>query len=65
NPRDNGVEVAVVSVENLGAYKIVTAKMGESLVKINLPEEQAVPADRAWLTFPKEWVRIYADEYLV
>lgn len=64
-PCDNCIKVEIASVNNLGAYKIVTAKMDKSMVKINVPEDKEVPETKGWLHFPKEWIRIYSNEYLV
>jgi glycerol transport system ATP-binding protein len=49
-------------VEDLGNFKIVSARIGEHLVKARVEEGQAVAADVAHLRFPPQWTRLYADD---
>ena len=57
--------VAVKAVEDLGNCKIVTVKLAEKTLKVKLSEEQELPAERSFLEFQSQWIRIYADEKLV
>jgi glycerol transport system ATP-binding protein len=52
-------------VEDLGNFKIVTAKLGRHTLKAKLPEDDPVPGDHGWLTFPPDRTRLYADGRLV
>lgn len=61
----DGIAARVKSVEDQGSCKIVTLRLGEQILRARLAEEDAVPEGRAWLTFPAQWTRLYADERLV
>ncbi|MBX6321944.1 MAG: ABC transporter ATP-binding protein [Rhodospirillaceae bacterium] len=60
-----GVPARMVGVEDLGAFRIVTARFGAHVVKVRVPEDQPVPADEAALVFPPQWTRLYVDGRLV
>ncbi len=62
---DSRVEAKVKMVEDLGSYKIVTLKLAGNTLKASLPEDQPVPEGRAWLTFPREWTRLFDDGWLI
>jgi len=64
-PMDGAVPVSVRAAEDLGGFRLVQVALGEHLLQVKLPEEAEVPADRAWLTFPPRWTRLYADGYRV
>ncbi|MFT5707392.1 MAG: glycerol transport system ATP-binding protein [Oceanospirillaceae bacterium] len=55
----------VLHTEDLGTYKIVSIKVGEQTIKVRLGEDQHVPSENAFATFPNPWVKIYVDEYLI
>jgi glycerol transport system ATP-binding protein len=65
SPAGPGVPVAIEAVEDLGNFKIVTARLGSRAVKVKVPEDDAVPAGHATLGFPPEWTRLYAGGRLV
>ncbi|MGH8737658.1 MAG: ABC transporter ATP-binding protein [Burkholderiales bacterium] len=50
----------ITAVEDLGNYKIATARLGGHVVKVKLNEGAAVATGPGWLTFPPEWTRLYA-----
>lgn len=60
-----GMQAEVVRVEDLGTYKILTLRLQGHLLKARLPEGQAVPREQAWVTFPAQWLMLYADDRLV
>ncbi|MCQ4258197.1 ABC transporter ATP-binding protein [Stutzerimonas stutzeri] len=60
-----GMQAEVVRVEDLGTYKILTLRLQDHLLKARLPEDQAVPREQAWVTFPAQWLMLYADDRLV
>ncbi|MGF1607833.1 MAG: ABC transporter ATP-binding protein [Kiloniellales bacterium] len=62
---DDSAAVTVAAVEDLGNFKIVTARLGSRSLKVKVPEDQEVPGDRAYLFFPPEWTRLYAGGRLV
>jgi glycerol transport system ATP-binding protein len=55
----------VTNIEDLGAYRIVTVKIAEHLVKARIEEDQWQPVDLVYVSFPLQWLKLYADEYLV
>lgn len=63
--QENTVPAAVRSVEDQGNCKIITMALDNQTVRARLPEAAPVPGEKAWLRFPPQWTRIYADERLV
>jgi glycerol transport system ATP-binding protein len=64
--RGNGaVPVDICDVEDLGLFKIVTARLGSQVIKVKLSEQDEVPVDAAALVFSPETTRLYADDELV
>jgi glycerol transport system ATP-binding protein len=62
---EGGIPVRVTSVEDQGSFKIVTAALNGCTVRARLPENRSVPEARAWVTFPPERTKLFADERLV
>ena len=65
SPRDDAVPARLLSVQDLGNFKLVRAKLGPHEVMAKLPEDQPVPSDGAHLVFQPEWTKLYADDRLV
>lgn len=66
--RSNGngaLEVRVDTVEDLGNYKIATVRLDGHLLKVKVPEQQEIPADRAFLSFTPKYTKLYADGLLI
>lgn len=57
--------VAISAVEDLGNCKIVTLKFCGHTLKVKVAEGEEVPEETAFLEFPSQWIRIYADGKLV
>ncbi|MES2818963.1 MAG: ABC transporter ATP-binding protein [Pseudomonadota bacterium] len=55
----------VLHVEDLGTYKILSLRLGEQSLKVRLQEDHPVPQKQAHISFPAQWLMLYADEYLV
>jgi glycerol transport system ATP-binding protein len=55
------IPAELVNVEDLGNYKIVTARLAGHLVKAKLPEDADVTGNTGWFAFPPERTRLYAD----
>lgn len=60
-----GMQAEVVRVEDLGTYKILTLRLQEHLLKARLPEDHPIPKGQAWVSFPAQWLMLYADDRLV
>ncbi len=63
--QDGHIPVRVNNIEDLGTYKIVTVHMGAHSLRAKLPEEQRLRSDDAYLYFPPERTKLYADSRLV
>jgi glycerol transport system ATP-binding protein len=57
--------VLIKEVEDLGNCKIVRVQLGEQSLKVKLAEEDEIPLESAYLEFPPEWIRLYADGRLL
>ena len=56
----SAVRVEVSQVEDLGRYSIATARLGQQVVKVRLPEEERIVAgESCWLEFPAQWTTLY------
>lgn len=64
-PTANTLEVIVKNFEDLGSYKIVTVLLNGRILHARLPEDVSVAPGRAWIAFPPEKVKLYADGRLV
>src|SRR5882762_2842806 len=50
----------VTAVEDLGNYKIATARLGRHLVKAKLKASASIAPGVGWLVFPQKWTLLYA-----
>jgi glycerol transport system ATP-binding protein len=64
-PDSDAYSATVEHVEDLGTYKILNLMFGNHSIKVRLQEDQKVPQDIAYISFPEQWVMLYLDEYLV
>lgn len=55
----------VLHVEDLGTYKILTFDLDGQVLKVRMQEDQPVPREQVYLSFPAQWLMLYADDYLV
>ena len=52
--------VEITAVDDLGSYRIVTARLGRHLVKAKLKDGVEVAPGPGWLVFPPEWTLLYS-----
>ncbi|MEQ7921479.1 ABC transporter ATP-binding protein [Xanthomonas sp. WHRI 1810A] len=64
-PYDDAMCADVTYVEDLGTYKIITLKLAGQLLKVRIPEDKPVPQGQAWISFPGQWLMLYADDFLL
>ena len=64
-PANDTIEATVIAVEDLGVHRVVETRVGDSLVRAIVDEDQPVPTDTAHLRFPPERTKLYADNVLV
>ncbi len=60
-----GVPASVTAVQDQGNFKILTLNMAGHTLRAHVPEDQVVPSHDAWLRFPQQWTKLFADELLV
>ncbi len=62
---EGGVPATVKYVEDQGSYRIVTLTLSGQVLRARVPEGQPIPEKKAWLVFPIEKTKLYADGRLV
>ncbi|TPE47083.1 ABC transporter ATP-binding protein [Maribrevibacterium harenarium] len=62
---DDAFLVDVDFVEDLGTYKILTFNFNGVAMKARLSEDQKVPQEKAYISFPEQWTKVYWNEFLV
>lgn len=65
NPYAEAIHCDVKHVADLGTYKILSLSMKGMPLKVRLQEDQKVPQGSALVSFPSQWLKVYADDYLV
>lgn len=64
-PFDDAFCADVSHVEDLGTYKILTLTLAGQTLKVRIQEDKPVPENQAWISFPSQWLMVYADDYLL
>jgi glycerol transport system ATP-binding protein len=64
-PVENGVPAKVKAVEDQGSHKIAILMMADKTLLAMLPEGKPIPEEEAWLVFPPQWIRLFADGRLI
>ena len=63
---DGSVPTIVKSIEDQGNYKIVTIILGDNhILRARLPEGKPCPAEKAWIRFPGNWIRLFSNDILL
>ena len=62
---DGMVQARVRVIEDLGSYKIVTLSLAGKTLRATLPADKPVPEGEAWLAFPPQRTRLFADGWLI
>ena len=62
---EGAVPVTVSRVEDLGNFKIATLGLGGQTLKAKVPEDSEVPGEQAFVCFPPERTKLYADGLLI
>jgi len=63
--KDNLLNVDIDKVEDLGNYKLLTAKMGNLTIKSKISRETEIPSSNVKLYLPAEKCCVYEDEKLI
>jgi len=61
-PADGSVSARIKSVEDQGNYRIVTLTLGPHLLRARVEEGVPLPDGEAWVRFPPEKIRLFADQ---
>ncbi|MEE9913569.1 MAG: ABC transporter ATP-binding protein [Deltaproteobacteria bacterium] len=64
-PVENSLPAVVKNFEDLGSYKIATILLNDKTLYARLPEDVPVAAGNAWIVFPPQKTKLYADGRLV
>ncbi|NQD95882.1 ABC transporter ATP-binding protein [Pseudomonas sp. CrR25] len=64
-PYEGALCADVLHVEDLGTYKILSLRLDGQPLKVRLQEDQPVPEKLAHISFPAQWLMLYADDFLV
>ena len=59
------ITATIDKVEDLGNYKLLTAKVGNLIIKSKINREIEVPSDSVKLHIPAERCCVYEDEKLI
>jgi len=62
---NGGVPVMMKTVQDQGSFKILTTALNGHTLLARIPEEHPVPENQAWLKFPPQRTKLFADERLV
>lgn len=62
---DDAFECTVTDIEDLGTYKIVSLKLGSQTLKARVDEDHDVGFGPLYVGFPRQWLKLYVDEYLI
>ena len=60
-----GIPVEIAAVSDAGRYRIVDARYHEHVIKLLVPEGEALPAESAHIAFDPGHTQIYADGWMV
>jgi glycerol transport system ATP-binding protein len=61
----DALQADVTHLEDLGTYKIMTLDLDGATLKVRLAEDKPVPELKASISFPAQWLMLYADDYLL
>ena len=62
---EGGVPADVRGIEDQGSCRIVKVALAGKTLRARLPEGASIPEGQAWLVFPPEWTRLFAEGRLV
>jgi glycerol transport system ATP-binding protein len=63
---DDTHEARLMDLEDLGTYKIATVQLGQEKLKVRQSEDFSEDTGtNVHLSFPKQWLMLYVDEYLI
>jgi glycerol transport system ATP-binding protein len=64
-PRTGAINATIERIDDLGNYKIATAKLGTDELKLKLDEDAEISNGPGWLVFPPERLMLYQNGRVV
>ena len=64
-PQTGAINANIERIDDLGNYKIATAKLGSEILKLKLEEDATISSGPGWLVFPPERLMLYQDGRVV
>lgn len=64
-PYDDALLCDVERCDNMGTYKLLHLTLAGFSFIARLREEQPVPKQQAYVSFPQQWLKLYLDDYLL
>ncbi len=65
NEAKDRFKVEIKSIEDQGSYYIVTTHFQGNTLKARISENDTIPESQGWISFPLEWIRLFADDHMV
>lgn len=59
------VRATVKGLQDQGNFKLLTVDMAGHVLRARLGQGQEVASNDVWLEFPREWIRLFANERLI
>jgi glycerol transport system ATP-binding protein len=64
-PVSDSVPARVRAVQDQGSHRIVILTLAGHTIRARLPGDRPIPEKEAWLSFPAQWIRLFADGKLI
>jgi glycerol transport system ATP-binding protein len=61
----NSFPASVLSVQHLGSYQLVVVDFAGLEMQVRVSEKMQFSGTTVYLVFPRQWLKLYIDEYLV
>jgi len=65
NPYDDALLCDVERCDNMGTYKLLYLRLSGFALVARLREDQPVPINQAYVSFPQQRLKLYLDDYLL
>jgi glycerol transport system ATP-binding protein len=62
---EDSVAAQVMGVEDQGSFKVLTMTLAKNVIKARITDGRPVPESTAWLRFPPDKIKLFADQRLV
>ena len=64
-PVEKSIPAKVTAVQDQGSFKIISFALESNILRAKIPAGQTIPQNEAWLKFPRQWTKLFADGHLV